>query len=276
MDIVIFNLIKISLIFMLGASFGSFLSVITNRIINDEKGIILGKSKCPNCNHQLHTIDLFPIFSFFFIKGKCRYCKNKIPLEYPLLEILTALIFLTNYFFLSTPAFDFFVEKNNITRFSFHFIYLNLICLILIAITFVDLKTKEIPNKFLYAWLLTCLFAPFISLQNSLISILLALIVNFIFFGGQWLISKGNWLGSGDVYFGIGIALILGFEKFMVAIFLTYLIASIVSLFLITTKTVTRKDTIPFAPFMSIGTLLSLYFGNYIYMWYLNTNIIFI
>src|SRR3989344_5648624 len=85
-------------IFIIGLCVGSFLNVLIDRLSNDES--ILGRSYCDNCKKQLKSIDLIPIFSYFFLKGKCRFCKKKINFRYPIVEFLTAVLFVMDFIFL--------------------------------------------------------------------------------------------------------------------------------------------------------------------------------
>ncbi|MDD5770081.1 MAG: prepilin peptidase, partial [Candidatus Gracilibacteria bacterium] len=85
-------------IFIIGTLFGSFSSVIIDRLKNKKSGIISGRSECPKCKHKLGAIDLIPFFSFFLTGGRCRYCKEKISYIYPILEFCMGIIFtITTY-----------------------------------------------------------------------------------------------------------------------------------------------------------------------------------
>ncbi len=254
------------LIFLLGAAFGSFLSVLVNRTLKGEPGILTGKSKCPHCNTPLKSQDLIPLLSFAFNLGKCRYCSKSISAEYPLLELTTGTLFLANFFWISADILTPF--------FWLQFSYLSLISLLLIAISFSDIKCKEIPNSFLIALVVAAFFGPFILGGLSLSSVLLAIAIALIFFGGQWVISKGRFLGSGDIFIAVSMALLLGIEKLLVGIVFAYLIGSLISIILLATRTLTRKDSIPFGPFLSIATLIALYFGDAIINWYINASFI--
>ncbi len=263
------------LVFILGTAFGSFLSVMVNRAIKEETGIIFGNSQCPHCKHRLAAIDLIPLFSYLFLNGKCRYCGKKISIEYPLYELITGLVFLANFILINYHAgFDFYLISGHYLNLIFNFAYLSLLSIILLAISFADLKIKAIPNWFLLAWVFICLLGPFISMKLTSASVLYALLINLFFFGGQWLLSKGKWLGSGDIIFGIGMAFLLGLEKNLVALVFAYLIGSIIGLTLIGLKLMSKKDSVPFTPFLAIGTLLSLYFGNQIVIWYMTVSIL--
>jgi leader peptidase (prepilin peptidase) / N-methyltransferase len=259
-------------LFIIGTAFGSFLSVVTNRTLKNQSGIFFGKSICPKCKHHLQTLDLIPLLSYLIYRGKCRYCHKKISIEYPLLELATGFIFVLNYYLLFSPSSDLFLNFPTINAILTYYIYSCLITLALFAISFCDLKAKEIPNSLLYTWIIICFAGPLILTNHSPLSIGLALSVCLLLFGGQWLLSKGRWIGSGDIYFAIGMSFLLGLEKTVIAILITYILGSLISIILLLTKIAKRKDTIAFIPFLAFGTLISFYFGNQLYLWYITSN----
>lgn len=259
-------------ILVLGASVGSFLSVVIHRINKGKKGIIFGKSVCPKCRKKLKTIDLVPIFSYLFLKGKCRYCKKKISSEYLSLELLTALIFLAIYFKYPFLIEDFetgtaFANNELLIPFIFHIIY----GIFFVGIFFYDLKHKEIPNLFLFPLIAVALLGSLVIGIPGSISMMIAVGIALAFFGGQILISGGKWLGEGDLYFGIGMALIFGWQLLIAALVISYTFGAIVSVFLLLSKKVTAKSKIPFAPFLILGSLITMFFGEEILTWYLTS-----
>jgi leader peptidase (prepilin peptidase)/N-methyltransferase len=275
-----YSIILTIYIAILGLCFGSFASVLISRTLNNEKGIVKGKSHCPDCHHQLMAIDLIPLFSFLFNKAKCRYCKKKISWIYPALELTSCALFLFSFFALQQTGIGWQMDfannwMNSASQLSIYnlsfwaiLIYLFALNLNLIAIVFSDLKEKAIPNSFLLAWGILSLISLVFSWPIDFFNLLFALLAVTIVFGGQILISGGKWLGSGDYYFALGMAILLGFEKTLVAIVFSYFIGSIISLILLATKKLSRKSTLPFTPFLALSTLISLYFGNQIWLWY--------
>ena len=105
-----------------------------------------------------------------------------------------------------------------------------------------------------------------IDFPNLMIAVALAL----LFFGGQRLLSKGAWLGEGDVYVAVGMAFLFGWKLLIVATVLTYLLGAIISILLLILKKVDRKSKIPFAPFMVFGSFATLLYGEEILTWYSN------
>ncbi len=264
------QIVFILLIFMLGASIGSFLSVLINRINKKQKGIIFGHSFCPKCKKRLKPLDLVPLLSYIILKGKCRYCHRKIDPSYMALEMTTGLAFVAVF-----GKYTFF-RAEDISMvpvdwiFMVYFILLAAVCTLMVAIFFFDLKYQEIPTNILIVFILSGLTAGLVFTGANITGMIIALVLALVLFGGQILISKGKWLGEGDLYIGIGMALLLGWEKFLVAFVASYLLGALVSISLLLTGKAKTKSKIAFAPFLVIGTCLAIFFGQYIVDWYIS------
>jgi len=261
-------IINIAVLFV-GLCLGSFLSVVIYRILHHQKGIIAGRSRCPNCRHQLGALDLIPVLSWLFQKGRCNYCQKPISAIYPALELSSGLLLLSTWLSFQVPLFELNtifsnLISTNVLNWS-TLIYLEIINLILLSICFYDLQTKKIPNLFLIVWVVASIPAL---ITQSWISALIAIIINLVFFGGQWFISKERWLGLGDVYFSIGMAFLLGWEKNLLAIVCSYFLGSIIAIILLLKHKANSKTPLPFTPFLIMGTLIAIYFGKDIILWY--------
>lgn len=270
----IYTLVAI-LVFVLGASLGSFISVLIHRIRSNRKGIFFGKSECPQCGKKLKAKDLIPIFSFILLKGKCRYCGNTISLHYLALELLTSLAFLATYlrfpFISEDIGAEFFtIDYSNLIIFIFFVLY----SVFFVAIFYYDILYEEIPDAFLFPLIGISLLGSLVMGTPDGISMLFGLLIALIFFGGQILISKGKWLGEGDMYFSISMALILGWQLLIMAIVISYTLGAIISLVLLAEKKEKLKSAVPFAPFLVLGTFITIFFGNDILNWYLSTLLI--
>ena len=233
-------------IFNFGLIIGSFLNCVIYRLeIN--KTFLKGRSFCPNCKHKLNFFDLIPVFSFIFLKAKCRYCGTKISFQYPLVEIATGLIFLL--------------------IFNLHFsiiitLYLFVISCLLIIIFVYDLKHYIIPDKIIYPAILIALIFNFSNLLSGFLAAGFFLLIV--------LISKGRWMGVGDIKLAFLMGLMLGFPKILVGLFLAFLIGSIIGMLLIFLHKKTFKSEVPFAPFLIIGLSIAYFFGEKLIVWYSN------
>ena len=258
-------------LFIIGAAFGSFLSVVIYRLHEEKKGIFFGKSECPYCHKNLKWYDLIPIFSYIIRFGKCAYCKKRIHVSYFLLEVLCGLLFVVFY-----NIYPFLlVEIEGIVNFDFlvllKYLYFVVVGWILIGIFFYDLKYYEIPEIFTLPTI-TLVFVVGLFLQEpSMQDMVVGGALAGLFFGVQVWISKEKWLGAGDVQVGILMGILLGWQLLVLAILISYVSGSLISLTLLAYKKVTSKSRIPFAPFLVIGTFITIFYGDYLLNLYLNS-----
>ena len=249
------------LAFLFGLIVGSFLNTLIYRL-KEGQGFLWGRSFCPYCFHPLGFFDLLPILSFFLLKGKCRYCKNKISLQYPLVELFTGTLF-----FLITKKFLFFLSFQNLLYLFWLFIIVSL----LIAIFVFDLKFYIIPDKLIYpAIFLATLYPLILNTRYFLLKTLpFSLGIAFLFLA-IFLFSKGKWLGFGDVKLVFFMGLFLSFPKTILALFLAFSFGAIIGIGLIIFKKKSLKSEVPFAPFLITGTILALFWGENLINWYLS------
>lgn len=226
---------------LLGLAFGSFSNVLVFRLSKERS--IRGRSHCPYCHHLLVAVDLVPVLSYVFLNGKCRYCKKSISPQYPLVEVGSAALFLWAYV-------QFPMDPNTALIFA-------LALWLLFTIGVFDLITSFIPDALSLPFILIALL--FQGMQGNLP--LLAILVGFTFFGFQWLVSRGTWVGSGDMFFGAGIGALVG-SVFLTGavIFFAYVIGALIASALLLAGKVHRKSHIPFGPFLVLGTLTVLIF----------------
>jgi len=249
-------------VFVFGACIGSFLNCIIYRL--ESKKSLKGRSFCPHCKHTLSWQDLFPVFSFLFLCGKCRYCKAKISWQYPLVEISTAVIFLLIFNF----QFSIF-NKLSISQFL-NLGFLFYIASVLIIIFVYDLKHYIIPDKILFPAIIISfayrVFENFAMLGNYLI----AVIIGSGFFFTIWLVSRGKWMGFGDVKLAVLLGLLLGFPNILVGLFLAFFFGAIIGVILMAGQKKGLKSEIPFGPFLITGSFVAIFFGSQIIQWYLS------
>ena len=266
--------------FVFGLVVGSFLNCVIYRLEN-KKSFLRGRSFCPHCKHYLSWQDLIPVLSFFILGGKCRYCKKPISWQYPSVEIATGILFVLIFQFLKLDFYlDFKVWALNFLYFSFIF------CLLVIIFVF-DLRHYIIPDRAVFAASIAAFIYQLFKIFNfnvfnlfeiwkfkienfqPLIPIIMSAAGASFFFLIIVLISRGNWMGLGDVKLAFFMGLFLGFPDILVALFLAFLIGAIIGLGLIYFKKKKLKSEIPFGPFLVFSTTLSLFFGEKIINWYL-------
>jgi len=250
-------------IFLLGTIIGSFLNVVIYRF-NTGKTIVHGRSICMTCNRNLRWYELIPIFSFLIQSGKCRRCASKISHQYPLVEIVTGLMFtLIAFYFL--PIMSFSMTSYILLVVLFVFIFS-----LLIVISVYDIRHKVIPDKIVYIFLFVSLLSIFInhtsighlfvipSLMNIVSGPLFALPFALI-----WLFSRGRAMGLGDAKLMLGIGWMLGISATLASVILSFWIGSVIGLVIMFfyDKKMNLKTEIPFAPFLIIGALITLIFN---------------
>ncbi|MCF8002357.1 MAG: prepilin peptidase [Halanaerobiales bacterium] len=239
-------------IILLGLIVGSFLNVVIYRLPL-KKSIIFPSSHCPYCKKKLKYYDLIPVFSYVFTKGKCRYCGEKISIQYPIVELLTGLLFLLTFL------------KYGLTS---EFIILVLLITSLIAVSFIDIKYQIIPNEITFLFIPLGLIFSLIFNHISFINSLLGLIIPA---GILLLIAltykKG--MGIGDVKLIGMIGVFIGWKYALISIFIGALFGSIYGIYMMLIDKMTRKTRIPFGPFISLGAVLMILYGDIIINWYL-------
>ena len=264
-----FDLFFYLVIFVFGLIVGSFLNCVVYRL---EIGgsFLKGRSFCPHCKHELSWQDLIPVFSLLFLKGKCRYCQQKISLQYPLVELATGVLFvLIFYFWLS--GFGWSVSVG-----IWELMYLFIVSGLMIVIFVYDLKHFIIPDRIIYpAIVVAFLYSIFYSLfiihnPEFLVQTLSSAFGAALFFLLIVLVSRGRWMGVGDIKLAFFMGLFLGWPNILVALFLAFLVGAVIGAILMLLKKKTLKSEIPFGPFLVAGTFLALFLGEKLIHWYLN------
>lgn len=241
------------MIFLIGLVFGSFFNVIIYRVPRGES-LFFPSSRCPSCGENIKGVDLLPVVGYLFLRGRCRYCLEKISWRYPLVELLSGCIFLLSFhiFGINWPA----------------VVYLFLLGILLIA-AFIDLEHHLVPNSLVFtaffAGLAAQLFLPFKSWGSSLTGLVLG--------GGIFLaiyvLTRGG-MGAGDVKLMAVIGFYLGWPGTIIAMFFAFLLGAISGIFLIAAGLKKRRDPLPFVPALFAGTFLTVYWGELFWHLYFN------
>ncbi len=265
------------LVFIFGTAIGSFLSVIIHRIRHKQKGILLSHSVCPSCKKKLKWRHLIPVFSWLFLRGKCGYCGKKISTHYFSLEVITGLLFLLTFlvwgFIIEIPStvdptlLNYAINWHQFEIFIFYIILFTF----LIGIFFYDLLYQEIPDRFSIPAIGITIAGVLLLGLTPPLSMLIGGAGIFLFFLAQLVLSKGKWIGGGDLRLGALMGLLLGWQLGLIALVISYFLGSITSIVLLIQKKANRKSAIPFGPFLVTGTVIAIFYGNQILSWYLGT-----
>lgn len=239
-------------IFIFGLCIGSFLNVVIDRLPQG-KSIIAGRSFCDHCKHVLGWGDLIPVVSFLFLRDKCRWCGRKISWQYPIVELITGLLFLLTY--------NSMIRIIEPFKFWLTFVYYIAIVSGLIVIFFTDLKYHIIPDQILIFLTVVTIFFLIFWENSSFPDHLLAALGLSSFFLFLVLVTKGKGMGLGDVKYAFVMGFILGIYASIISFYLSFLTGAAVSLILVIVGKKTLKSAIPFGPFLVGGTLISVFYG---------------
>jgi prepilin signal peptidase PulO-like enzyme (type II secretory pathway) len=259
-------LVELVFIFLFGLFIGSFLGVVIDRLPGN-KSIIRGRSYCDFCKTTLKWYDMFPVLSFILLRGKCRNCKHELSLFYPAIELITAVLFASTFLSVTSP----------LTVLNFKFlIYLSYLFAIVssfIAIFFIDLGEGVIPNKILVLDTALTLVWLIINPLSLITNHLLSGIGSFVFFVAIayvfYMITKKEGMGGGDIKLVFVLGLFLGFPAILMSLYLAFVIGALVALTLIIFKKNKLKGSLPFGPFLIFAGLLTLFFQNQLYTFFI-------
>lgn len=239
------------LIFCFGAIVGSFLNVCISRI-PERESIVCPPSHCPYCKKKLTFWELIPIISYIILGGKCSSCRKWISPRYPVVEILTGFSFLSLKIFY------------RVSVLSFEYPLLLGILSSFIVLFFIDLEKQVVPDSVV---IICAIFTiAFQLLRHNLFFFFLGGCLGAIIFAGIRLLGnfifKKESLGTGDIELAFLLGLFLGIEKGLLAYLLGFVIAGIISAFLLVLKKKNWGEYIPFGPFLIFGGFISFVWGK--------------
>jgi leader peptidase (prepilin peptidase)/N-methyltransferase len=246
--------------FIFGACIGSFLNVVICRMPQGIS-IVSPPSHCPSCNHNIPFYFNIPVLSYLLLKGKCRFCNTPISIRYPLVELITGIL-----------ALGLFFKFGPVPATLFYFIF----CAVLIAVSFIDLDHQIIPDKLSLPGIIifstSFIFVPQMQLASVIWGILagggiLYLVALFYYF-----FRKHEGMGGGDIKLLAMIGAATGVKGVFFTLFTSSVLGTLggVAAMMLTKQTDTRQAKIPFGPFLSLGTILYIFWGDPLIRWYLN------
>ncbi len=247
-------------VFVFGSLIGSFLNVCIYRIPRN-MSVVWPSSRCTSCDSPVRPWDNIPLISYLLLLGRCRHCKDKISVRYPVVEAINAFLYVS-LLWRYGPGWDFLLYCVLVSS--------------LIVITFIDLDYQIIPDRITLVGIPIGLLAGSLLLPDPFLRASAlgykASVVGFLVGGGFFylvaVLSRGG-MGGGDIKMMAMVGAFLGWKAVLLTTLLGSLSGSIVGLFLMAAKGKGRKYKIPFGPFLALGTLVSLFFGQEILKWYL-------
>ena len=243
-----------------GLVIGSFLNVCIYRMPRD-MSIVFPSSRCPSCNRPIRAWDNIPVISYLVLKGRCRQCGARISLRYPAVEALNAFLYVSVYW-------RYGLEWSSVVYALF--------CSALVVITFIDLDFQIIPDRITLPGIPLGIIAGSLLLPDPFMRVTLlgykAAIAGFLAGGGFFYLvaalSRGG-MGGGDIKLMAMVGGLMGWKAVLLTTFLGSLSGSVVGIFLMVVKGRGRKSKIPFGPFLALGAVITLFFGQEILKWYL-------
>jgi leader peptidase (prepilin peptidase) / N-methyltransferase len=245
--------------FGLGLIFGSFATVVSWRVPKDEG--IGGRSKCPNCGHQIKAVENIPVVSYFVLGGKCANCGEKISIRYPMIELTSGILFAAALVRFG-PSLKAFV-------YAFFF-------WALLVLTVIDLDHKLLPNKITYPLFVVGAAALVVTaLVEDDTDRLIDVLIGAVLFGGflfvvAFISPRG--MGMGDVKLALSLGAFLGYidapGHVLLAMFMSFLLGGVIGIVVGRVTGGGRKMQIPFGPFLMGGTLIAIFWGRAILDWY--------
>ncbi|ACV63445.1 peptidase A24A domain protein [Desulfofarcimen acetoxidans DSM 771] len=240
------------LVFLLGLCLGSFLNVCIYRIPRG-LSVVFGLSGCPNCGSGIRGVDLSPVLGYVLLKGRCRNCRAAINPRYPLVELLTAVLFLASYH--SWGACYYTVAV---------WIFLSA----LVVAAFIDLEHGIIPDQVVVAALVLGVPVLFLASPYKLISGLTGFAAAGIIMLVIALLAPGG-MGGGDVKLSAVIGLYLGWPNVLAGLFLAFLSGGLVGIVLLCSGRKKRKDHVPFGPYLALGGVTGIFAADRLINWYM-------
>jgi leader peptidase (prepilin peptidase)/N-methyltransferase len=241
------------LIFLIGLAAGSFVGVIIYRLPRGEQ-FVGGRSYCPNCGHILRWRDLVPVLSFLILLGRCRYCRNKISWDYPVIEVCSGIIFAASFFFLSPSGLA-------------HWLFWVFILELFLILAFIDLKHLILPDSvmavILAAFVCYEIFVGKVTGGNSIFSFgnLISAAFLFLIFFLIWSFSNGKGIGLGDAKLAGLIGLVFGFWNSFFILYLAVIIGVLIGLILILQGRGSLKTKLPLGAFIGFSAIVSTLFN---------------
>lgn len=245
--------------FLLGLSFGSFLNALVWRTWQNIK-IVHGRSMCPACHRQLACWENIPLISFIILGGKCRVCKNNISLQYPIVELIMGVVFVIIAL----------VRENTITFITPELVRDWALALNLAFIFLYDLNYGEIIDSSTIPTSLLLFFFSWSLGWQTWQSMVVGVVVGAGVFLFQFLVSKGKWVGGGDIRLALLMGVILGWPNIILALMLAYVLGAIFSLILVALKKKDLKSETPFGTYLTVATFVAMLWGERIVSWYLS------
>lgn len=238
------NLFLVLTVFVVGAVIGSFFNAVLWRY--GRRSLRERHSRCPKCRHYLYARDLVPLASYLFLRGRCRYCKRPIGFRYFVIELVCAL----------AP-----LPLLALYGVTWSFLALSVLTFLFILLFVFDFTRMILPDAVTLPAFLPALAASLL-LGRPVSSILIGGILGAAFFAVQYALSRGRWVGDGDIRLGAVMGVALGWKLLVFALFVSYMAGALIAVVLLLRSRATLKSAIPFGTLLTAATYATLLVGE--------------
>lgn len=237
-----------------GCLIGSFLNVVIYRMPR-EKSLVLPGSKCPGCDNPIAFYDNIPVISWLLLRAKCRNCSEKISIRYPIVELITGILFLLTYL-----NFDI----------GLNWAFLSYFISLMVVITWIDLDFMLILHSITYPAIAVGFIYSYINntLLQSILGFIIGTVLFYLIAKLSFLLMKKEGMGMGDVAFAALLGSWLGLNNLLGSLFISFLLGSVIGLIFLAIKG--KSEHFPFGPSLAIGALITLLSNNYVFNWYIS------
>ena len=245
-------------VFILGAIIGSFLTVCVHRVPRGQS-VVAPRSACPHCGRQIHWYDNVPLFSFLWLRGRCRACHTGIPPRYPIIELANGLGYLLV------------VWRFGLTWATI--VYAGLVSVFLV-VSWIDWDHKIIPDAITLPGIVVGFLCATFLLPTGWINSLVGILVGggillFLAWVSPFLFGKEG-MGGGDIKFLAMVGAFLGWQQALLTLMLGSVVGAVVGIALLATKVLQRGQYIPFGPYLALGGVIAILWGQDLWHWYFN------
>ncbi|MBI3572887.1 MAG: prepilin peptidase [Candidatus Kerfeldbacteria bacterium] len=243
---------------LFGAAVGSFLNVVVLRT-HEGRSYWSGRSACPHCHRPLRWFELIPIFSYLFLRGQCRRCGKILSTQYLIVELVTAGAFLLVLL---------------INGVSLTLLVGWLVAAVMILLAVYDARWSLLPDTFSFLFILLALADSLVH-QRSIVSLAYGGLAGVVFFSLQYALSRGRWIGSGDILLGLGLGLLLGWQALALALLMAYTFGSLVAALKLARRRANLRSAMAFGPYLLGAGFIAWLWGPTIIHWYVQQTISF-
>lgn len=262
---------KMIIVFMLllGLAFGSFITALTWRL-HEHKDFVAGRSQCEACGHQLSALDLIPVFSWVWLRGRCRYCGGSVSWQNPAIELAVAGLFVVSYLYWPLG----FTSWQAGLSFGILLVFI----VMLVALLVYDFRWMLLPDGLVFPLIALGLVDVALRLgaanQLTIGAYVMHVVLGAAALGGLYAVlyavSKGRWVGLGDVKLGLFIGLVLGWQGALMTLFLANLLGLLCVVPGLIGRRMTMNSRLPFGPFLIISFVIVGLWGSQLVDWYLS------